>query len=165
MALRIVHRTGIDRCAAIAAEGVKAFVAAFGRFNIRLGCAAQQHEMLGRCRDVDAKRRSGKRLAISAVADVERIGIDLRLKGDLAAMAVSVDLHSSCPLSGLFGSGSRGGSHPRRVGCADHNGRFVRCQRLPPMLAGQGRFKTFLEQVINPGVALEYRKRGFRKTA
>jgi len=33
------------------------------------------------------------------------------------------------------------------------------------MLAGQGRFKTFLEQVINPGVALEYRKRGFRKTA
>ena len=30
--------------------------------------------MLGRCRDVDAKCRSGERLAISAVADVERIG-------------------------------------------------------------------------------------------
>jgi hypothetical protein len=28
------------------------------------------------------------------VADVERVGIDLRLEGDLAAMAVSVDLHS-----------------------------------------------------------------------
>jgi hypothetical protein len=37
------------------------------------------------------------------VADVERIGIDLRLEGDLAAMAVSVDLHASCPLGGLFG--------------------------------------------------------------
>src|SRR5580704_17386238 len=104
VALRIVHRTGIDRCAATAAEGVKAFIAAFGRLNIRLGCAAQQHEMLGRCRNVDAKRRSGKRLAISAVADVERIGIDLRLEGDLAAMAVSVDFHASCPVSGLFGA-------------------------------------------------------------
>jgi hypothetical protein len=28
------------------------------------------------------------------VADVERIGIDLRLEGDLAAMTTSVDLHS-----------------------------------------------------------------------
>ena len=97
IALRIVHRTGIDRRAAIAAEGVEAFIAAFGRLNMGLGCAAQQHEMLGRCRNVDAKRRSGERLAIGAVADVERIGIDLRLEGDLAAMAVSVDLNASCP--------------------------------------------------------------------
>jgi hypothetical protein len=73
-------------------QSVKAFVAAFGGLDIGLGCAAQQHEMLGRCRDVGAKRRSGERLAISAVADVERIGIDLRLEGDRAAMAMSVDL-------------------------------------------------------------------------
>ena len=106
IALRIVHRAGIDRRAAIAAEGVKALVAAFGRLEIDLGCAAQQHEMLGRCRDVDAKRRSGKRLAISAVADVERIGIDLRLEGDLAAMAVSIDFHTSFPLSGWIVRGA-----------------------------------------------------------
>jgi len=55
--------------------------------------------MLGRCRDVDAKRRSGERLAISAVADVERIGIDLRLEADLAAMAMSVDLLAGFPVS------------------------------------------------------------------
>ena len=73
IALRIVHRTGIDRGAAIAAEGVKAFVAAFGSLDIGLGCAAQQHEMLGRCRDVDAKCRSGERLAIGAVAALKRL--------------------------------------------------------------------------------------------
>src|SRR5580704_14890791 len=95
IALRIVHRTGIDRRAATAAEGVKAFVAAFGRLDIGLGCAAQQHEMLGRCRNIDAKRGSGERLTIGAVADVERVGVDLRFEGDLAAMAVSVDLHAS----------------------------------------------------------------------
>ena len=67
---------------------MEAFIAAFGRLNMGLGCAAQQHEMLGRCRNVDAKRGSGERLAIGAVADVERIGIDLRLEGELAAMAV-----------------------------------------------------------------------------
>jgi hypothetical protein len=32
------------------------------------------------------------------VADGERHGIDLRLEGDLAAMAVSVDLHAFCPV-------------------------------------------------------------------
>jgi hypothetical protein len=31
-----------------------------------------------------------------AVADVERVGIDLRFEGDLAAVATSVDLHASC---------------------------------------------------------------------
>lgn len=40
-----------------------------------------------------SRRASGN----GAVADVERIGINLRLEGDLAAMAVSVDLHASCP--------------------------------------------------------------------
>jgi hypothetical protein len=34
------------------------------------------------------------------VTDVERVRIDLRLEGDLAAMAVSVDLHASYPMSG-----------------------------------------------------------------
>jgi hypothetical protein len=29
-----------------------------------------------------------------AVADVERIGIDLRLEGDLAAMAAPIDFHA-----------------------------------------------------------------------
>src|SRR6266481_2500779 len=54
--------------------------------------------MLGRCGDVYAKRRAGERLAVGAVTDGERRGIDLCLEGDLAAMAVSVDLHASCPV-------------------------------------------------------------------
>jgi hypothetical protein len=32
------------------------------------------------------------------VADGDRAGIDLRFEGDLAAMAVSIDLHASCPV-------------------------------------------------------------------
>lgn len=54
--------------------------------------------MLGRRRDVDTKGRAGERLAIGAVADVERIGIDLGLEGDLAAVAASVDFHASSPV-------------------------------------------------------------------
>jgi hypothetical protein len=38
-------------------------------------------------------------LAISAVADVECIGIDLRLEADLAAMAMSIDLHAGFPVN------------------------------------------------------------------
>jgi hypothetical protein len=53
--------------------------------------------MLGGCRNIYTKGRAGEPLAIGAVADVERIGIDLRLEGDLAAMAVSVDLHGCLP--------------------------------------------------------------------
>src|SRR5580700_6176157 len=90
---RIVHCAGIDRGAASAAEGVEAFVAAFGSLDISLRCAPK-HQMLGGCRDVHAKSRPRERLAIGAVANVERIGIDLRLEGDLAAMTTSVDLHS-----------------------------------------------------------------------
>jgi hypothetical protein len=44
--------------------------------------------MLGRSGNVHTKRRAGERLAVGAVADGERVGIDLRLEGDLAAMAV-----------------------------------------------------------------------------
>jgi len=50
IALRIVHRAGIDRRTAIAAEGVKAFVAAFGHLHIGLRSAAEDNEMLGRRR-------------------------------------------------------------------------------------------------------------------
>ena len=83
IALRIVYRTGIDRRAAIAAEGVEAFVAAFGGLDKSLR-RAPKHKMLGGCRDVQAKSRPRERLAIGAVADVERIGIDLGLEGDCA---------------------------------------------------------------------------------
>ncbi len=50
--------------------------------------------MLGRRRDVDVKRRAGQCLAIGAVADIERIGIDLRHESDRPAMAMSVDFHA-----------------------------------------------------------------------
>ena len=95
IALGIVHRAGIDGRAAITAEGVAAFVAALGRLHITLRRAAQEHEMLGRSRDIYAERRAGERLAVRAVADGECRGIDLRFEGDLAAMAVSVDLPAS----------------------------------------------------------------------
>jgi hypothetical protein len=47
--------------------------------------------MLCRRGDVYSKRRAGERLAVGAVADGERRGVDLRLEGDLTAMAVSVE--------------------------------------------------------------------------
>jgi len=53
--------------------------------------------MLGRSRDIYAGRRAGERLAVGAVADGECRGVDLGFEGDLAAMAVSIDLHTFCP--------------------------------------------------------------------
>ena len=98
IALRIVQRASIDRRAAIAAEpeGVKAFVAAFRRLQKVFGVPLRSTKCSAGAW-VNTKGRAGERLAIGAVADVEPIGIDLRLEGDLAAMAVSVDLHPSCP--------------------------------------------------------------------
>ena len=75
-----------------------AFVAAFGCLHITLRRAAAEHKMLGRRGDIDAERRASERLAVGAVEDGECRGIDLRFEGDLAAMAVSVDLHASCPV-------------------------------------------------------------------
>src|SRR5207244_12525443 len=98
IALRGIHGTGIDQRAAITAEGVAAFVAAFGCLHITLWRAAAEDKMLGRRRDIYTERRAGERLAVGAVADGECSGIDLRFEGDLPAMAVSVDLHASFPL-------------------------------------------------------------------
>src|SRR5271170_5368095 len=112
IALRVFDRAGIDRRAAIAAKGVTALVAAFSRLHISLRGAAEEHEMLGRRRDVYTKGRAGERLTISAVADVDRIGIDLRFEGNLAAMTMTVDLHASYPVIGDTPAFQVKGSHP-----------------------------------------------------
>ena len=65
--------------AAITAEGMAAFVAAFGCLHITLRRAAAEHKMLGRSGDIYAERRASERLA-----DGECRGIDLHFEGDLA---------------------------------------------------------------------------------
>ena len=159
LALGIVHCAGIDRRAAITAEGVAAFVAAFRRLHITLRHAAAEHEMLGRRGDVYAERQSSERLTISAVADGQGRGIHLRLEGDLTAMAVSVDLHASYPVivqHRRCPGGLKQSSPPRCcVGRVDHNERFVRCQRTVPV----HRVSTLTPEPL-PG----YRRPGLRVT-
>jgi hypothetical protein len=77
-------------CGLISPDEQRGRVAAFGTLDIGFGCAAHQHEMLGRRRDVRAKCGSRERLAIGAVADAERVGINFRFEGNLAAMTAAL---------------------------------------------------------------------------
>jgi hypothetical protein len=68
------------------------------------------------------KSRPRERLAIGAVADVERIGIDLHLEGNLAAMTTPVDLHGF-PVSTVQHLSSD-------LSLSDHNRRCIRRQQI-----------------------------------
>jgi hypothetical protein len=54
------------------------------------------------CRHVDAIRRAREGLAIGAMADPDRIGIDLGFEGNLSAVALAVDFHGVSPHVRLF---------------------------------------------------------------
>ncbi len=94
IALRVLNSAGEHRRAASSAKRMAAFIAAVRRFHIALGRAAQQPEVFSRRRDICAERGAGEPLAIRAVANAHHIGIDFGLECNLAAMAVSVDLHA-----------------------------------------------------------------------
>jgi hypothetical protein len=115
--------------------------------------AAAENKMLSGRRDVYAERRAGERLAVGAVADGECRGVDLRFEDDLAAMAVSVDLHRLFPMivRGTVMHRRSGQSlHPRRVGRADHDERFVRSQRALSQLASTRQRAARDVQTIEP---------------
>lgn len=92
----------VYRCTAIGTEGVSAFVAAFRRFNVDLGCSRSQHET-GRGRlHIDSIGGAGERLAISAVTNPHSARVDLGFKGNLSAVATAFDFHGLLPaLTGL----------------------------------------------------------------
>jgi hypothetical protein len=86
----------VYRCAAVGAEGVSAFVAAFGRFDVDLGSSGSHNEAgCGRLY-IDSIGGPGERLAISAVTNPNRVRVDLDFKGNLAAVATAFDFHG-CP--------------------------------------------------------------------
>src|SRR6266849_7798365 len=97
IALRIIYRAGVDGCATITAEGVAAFVAAFGGLHVTLGHTGTEHKMCCRSGDDRAIGGASKRLAVGAMTNEHRVRINLRLKGDLSAMAVSVNFHTTSP--------------------------------------------------------------------
>ena len=86
----------VYRCAAVGAEGVRAFVAAFGGFAVDPGSSGSQKET-GRERLYgDPIGRAGERLTISAVTDSYSAGVDFGCKRNLAAVATAFDVHG-CP--------------------------------------------------------------------
>jgi hypothetical protein len=79
---------------------VRALVPAFGRLDIDLGLPAQQLERSFVRADGYAIRRAGQMLAIGAMTDSDRVGIDFGLKGDVTAMASAFDVHGYPPGGG-----------------------------------------------------------------
>jgi hypothetical protein len=63
--------------------------------------------MRGRREVVCAKDRTGKRLAVGAVTDGDRVGIDLRLKADPATMPMSVVSMRPPGIGGALSDGPR----------------------------------------------------------
>jgi Dodecin len=70
------HGTRVDGRAAIAPEGVAALVAALGSLHANLWGTAAEHEMRSGALDLRAIGRTDKRLAVGAVADGDRVGIE-----------------------------------------------------------------------------------------
>jgi hypothetical protein len=80
---------------------VAAFVAAFANLHIALGHTGAERELGRWSWDYRTIRGTGKRLAVGAMTNEYCVRINLRLKGDLSAMAASVNLHATSPrLSG-----------------------------------------------------------------
>src|SRR5580658_8220664 len=63
----IIRIACVYRCAAVRAEGVGAFVTAFGRFDVCPGSSGSQNEISRERLHVDSIRGAGESLAISAV--------------------------------------------------------------------------------------------------
>ncbi len=91
--LLLLRRGGVEMRAAVRAEHLRPPGAVLRRLDVGLGLAREQLEILRRRGHADAEGRAGKGLAIGAMTDVDLLRIDLRLEGDLAALAAAVDLH------------------------------------------------------------------------
>ena len=87
----------IDMRPALRAECLRALVAAFRRLDVDPGLPAQQLEVLFCGGSHCPESRAREYLAIHAVADADRSGIDLGRIGNEAAMAAAVDAHENLP--------------------------------------------------------------------
>src|SRR5271168_4639563 len=100
VAFRIFDRAGIEMRSANAAKDLAALVAALGRLDVALWCTALEHKMRRGRRDVRTKGRAADHLTVGAMAQAQRVGIDLSFVGDLTAVATPVDLHALFPWQG-----------------------------------------------------------------
>jgi hypothetical protein len=95
---RMFARRGrIDRRGARRAEGLNSRIAAVRR-GLQIACRLPCHrEGIAGGTDRDAKRRTGAGLTVGAMADRNRLRIDLRRNGNCAAMAGAVHLYGFAP--------------------------------------------------------------------
>ena len=88
---------GEQRGTAVGTEVLEAHPAVVTALAVDLGRAAGELDVgLGADRG-HPERRSRQGLAVTAVTDRDRLRVDLGFKGDLAAMALPVDLHDQSP--------------------------------------------------------------------
>ena len=78
---RGVSRSRIDLGSAFRAKGLDAFVAARGCLNVGFGNTGEKPEAAFNRGNDNPEGRAGKRLAIGAVANLDRFRIDFRFKG------------------------------------------------------------------------------------
>jgi hypothetical protein len=95
--VRIGGLARVNGRAAIAAEPVCDLEAALRGLDIDFWLAAYHHERFGRCRYHYAIGRTGRYLAVGAVADHDRIRVNLCLISNFAAMALTVNFHVHPP--------------------------------------------------------------------
>ena len=78
---RSISRCRIDLGSAVRAKGLNTFVAARSRLYIGLGNTGEEPETALNGGNDNPEGRAGKRLAIGAVANLDRFRIDFRFKG------------------------------------------------------------------------------------
>ena len=84
---------GINRETPFGAERLRGGCPAFLYFDVNFQFVRENYEDAFGGRHDGAKRLSRQVMAVGPVADHEFLGVDLRLKGDVAAVASSNDLH------------------------------------------------------------------------
>lgn len=83
----------VYRCATVGAEGVGAFIAVFGRLDVRLGSSGSQKKTAERRLHGDSVGRTSESLAIGAVTNPHSARVDLGFKSNVSAMATAFDFH------------------------------------------------------------------------
>ena len=87
-----------DGCSALGTKSVRPLGAAFGGLHVQLRFPGKKLEAFLRCVHVDPICRAGQRLAIGAMANSHRFGIDFGLVRDVTAMASALNVHGDLPI-------------------------------------------------------------------
>ena len=95
--LRIADRCCIDGRAALGTKPLRPFISVFSSLHVNLGLPAEQLECFLAGRDGGAKCRTGKCLAIGAMAYSYRFGVHFGLVSDVTAMTSAFYVHGNLP--------------------------------------------------------------------